>query len=548
MDNESQRSRLKYGEKRELIGSLFRRTADENKLLFAAMDSIKNAYDRADLLSETIVKCIPYELAVYEGTPYVFNGMFYERVSYDNIKYGLDEFLRGMKVKARDRSEKMLYIYMRRILDRVNDHELRPKLSLMCFTNCVVDMDRLKKYPFGPEHDVVKQYPFKYDRKEIYNCKIWNAFLGETYIGGRQYDDSVLPEKYKRRLLQMFLGACLADRNKFSFEYFMILQGTGANGKSVIQKVLAGMFGEEEMLNIRLSQFSRSGDEGMRAIASLEGRRLLHCTESSKSDFRDSSTLKAISSGEPLAGRKIGGDIRHFSRPPLLICNSNYRWKNEDFVNKDDSGDISMQRRAIIVNFEKSIPVERRDTMLSEKLKDEYAGIFAWIVKGLVDLKKSGWRMPDYHSGNIDMVLSRVNADITTKDGKSVSGSVSEWLFRKTCHHYPYGEKGEKFYEKSRTSSELYKNYVLFCDKIGLTPVTKCKFGRDLSSLGYKKTSGKEQSYKLYVEDAVISENFDTHIPGLSDVGVIRDPFSGTETSIEDFVSEKDNGTELEAL
>ncbi len=539
-ENACGKDMLGYGEKRERVRDMFLKKADEEKLLFSAMENIKNVYDRCDILSDTIVKCIPYELAVYGGEPYVFNGRFYERVSVDNIKYGLDEFLKMMKVKARDRSEKMMYIFVKRVLDRIRDHELSPRLSLMCFRNCVVDMNNLKKYAFGPEHDVVKMYPFKYDRKEIYNCRIWNAFLGENYLLERQYEDCVLPEKFKRRLLQMFLGACLVDRKRMSFEYFMILQGTGANGKSVIQKVLNGMFGDEEMLNIKLSQFGRAGDEGMRAIASMEGKRLLHCTESSKSDFRDTSTLKAISSGEPLAGRKIGGNIQQFTRPPLLICNSNYRWKMEDFANKDDSADISMQRRAVIVNFEKSIPVEKRDAMLSERLKEEYAGIFAWMVKGLVDLKKSKWKLPDYQSGNIDNILDRINGDVNTNDGKKVSGSVAEWLLRKTCHTFQYKD-GEKFKEKNRSASDLYWNYTMFCDRIGITAVTKCKFGRDLSNLGYRKTSGKEQMYRLFVEDENIAENFDKYVPGLNDIGVIKDPYSGYETSIEEFV-EGENG------
>lgn len=87
---------------------------------------------------------------------------------------------------------------------------------------------------------------------------------------------------------------------------------------------------------------------------------------------------------------------------------------------------------------EKSIPVEKRDAMLSERLKEEYAGIFAWMVKGLVDLKKSRWKLPDYQSGNIDNILDRINGDVNTNDEKKVSGSVAEWLLRKTCHTFQY--------------------------------------------------------------------------------------------------------------
>ena len=48
-----------------------------------------------------------------------------------------------------------------------------------------------------------------------------------------------------------------------------LLQGTGANGKSVIYRVLKDMFGEDEILNIKMSQFARGGDEQLRAAYSL---------------------------------------------------------------------------------------------------------------------------------------------------------------------------------------------------------------------------------------------------------------------------------------
>lgn len=528
---------LTHREKRELVTELYLRYVRDDELIFRTMASIKVFADRVDALSRVIVKYIPRELAVYNNAPYIFNGAYYEPITYEQIKYGLDEFLYQKKVQAVDRNEKALYHYMKRIEERIKEHELKPRLSLMCFTNCVVDMNTLKKYDFGVEHDVIKQYKFKYDRKEIFKCKMWNAFIGESYLADNVNIDGVLPEKHKRRLLQMFLGACLVDRKIMSFEYFLILQGTGANGKSVIQKVLSGLFGEDEMLNIKLGQFARSGDEGLRAVASMEGKRLLHCTESSKSDFKDMSTIKAISSGEPLAGRSIGGNIRQYQRPPLLLCNSNYRWSADDFVNRDDVDDISVQRRAVIINFEKSIPVEKRDAMLADKMKEEYAGIFAWIVKGLVDLRASGWRLPETASGEIDVVLAKMKSTVISPNGAKVEGSIVEWLQRKTC--YPeQAVGGKRRYIKERTASELYYNYDLFCKSVGIKAASLNKFGRDITSLGYQKTRGTELIYKVFVEDDHIANNFDSYIPNLARELGGKEHFEGIETELDDFAKE----------
>lgn len=499
---------------------------------------LTNYKEQKDLVLRALLRAVPKELAYYPSGKrygehyYVFNGEFYENITYDGIKYGLDEFLYELGLPACVRDEKSLYSYTSRICDVIKRHELHPRLSLMCFENCVVDMNNLKQYEFSPDLDVVKQYQFRYDRKEIMNCKLWNKFIGESYIPGMD-NDGVLPEKDKRRVLQMFLGACLADRTANTFEYFAILQGTGANGKSVIQRVLAGMFGEDEMLNIKLSQFARSGDEGMRAIGAMKGKRLIHCTESTRRDFSDMSTIKAISSGEPLAGRSIGEDIKMTMRPPLLICNSNYRWKQEDFLSKEDPLDKSVQRRAVIINFDKTIPVEKRDAALAVKLSQEYAGIFAWLVKGLVDLRRAHYHLPDVVPGSAEHILEACVKPVVAANGQFVDGTVSCFLNSKECH--PGISKTKDRYKIMRQSTDLYNVYMDFCQANGLPAAPQRKFGLDMGNLGYEKVRMNGSQYILYIDSFEVASNFDKHkklvIPELDSI------FEEEEISYEEFAN-----------
>ena len=352
--------------------------------------------------------------------------------------------------------------------------------------------------------------------------------------------DGVLPEKDKRRLLQMFLGACLVNRKNISFEYFMILQGTGANGKSVIYRVLQDMFGQEEILNIKLGQFAKGGDESLRAAFSMDGKRMMFCTESTKRDFADTSTIKALSSGEPIACREIGGNITMMQRPPVLICNSNYRWKQADFLNRDDPDDMSMQRRAVVVNFDKTIPTEKRDTMLAQRMRKEHAGIFAWIVKGLCELKKNNWRMPETVGGKIEEKLNRMRSTVITDDGRKIDGSVSEYLKYKACVPV-YAESRVKVL---LSATELKRNYDRFCKKAGIVPVSQRKLSLDLISLGYerKQTVGKgnASTYTLWCDDSQIAENFMKHVPNIAE-NVKESLFEGWEYTDEEFLEDIDD-------
>lgn len=534
-------------DRRELkiyVLGLLGRYSSEKKEVFAAISAIKSNPDRLDRYNK-VVRDLPLwneDFGCIYGRDYsyyVFNGKYFEPVAYDVIEVGLESWLDSMGVSSIDRNRRSLYTYMATVCNRIRDRVLKPDLSLMCFENGVVDMSKLKLQPFSNRFDVIKQYSFKFDRKEIFNCPIWKAFLGESWLPMQEVD-GVLPEKDKRRLLQMFLGACLVNRKNISFEYFMILQGTGANGKSVIYRVLQDMLGQEEILNIKLGQFAKGGDESLRAAFSMDGKRMMFCTESTKRDFADTSTIKALSSGEPIACREIGGNITMMQRPPVLICNSNYRWKQADFLNRDDPDDMSMQRRAVVVNFDKTIPTEKRDTMLAQRMRKEHAGIFAWIVKGLCELKKNNWRMPETVGGKIEEKLNRMRSTVITDDGRKIDGSVSEYLKYKACVPV-YAESRVKVL---LSATELKRNYDRFCKKVGIVPVSQRKLSLDLISLGYerKQTAGKgnASTYTLWCDDSEIAENFMKHVPNIAE-NVKESLFEGWEYTDEEFLEDIDD-------
>lgn len=83
------------------------------------------------------------DIADYRVPLYVFTGKIYEYMDYNVLYDAVDRWLEKMGVAARDRTNKIMYSYMNRIINVIRDHELQPDLSIMCFTNCVVDMNTL---------------------------------------------------------------------------------------------------------------------------------------------------------------------------------------------------------------------------------------------------------------------------------------------------------------------------------------------------------------------------------------------------------------------
>lgn len=472
----------------------------------------------------------------------LFNGEYYETVCSVDVIRVISDFLRenGVGMGLLMKLSKMIHTA---VVNCVRMKVLQPRPTLMCFRNGVVDFaknGRLMLHSHSPKYDVVKKYDFDFDLMSYRRCPIWKNFLGEPNPNAN-WDcnlDGVLPELTKRRQLQMFLGSLLLDRTKVSFEYFMILQGDGGNGKGVIYKVLEGLFGRDEVSPLDLSHFSKSGDEKLRAAANLEGKRLMYCPEEHIKNPKTLRFIKSLASGEPIPMRRIGGNIETVSSPPIIMFNTNHRWKTSDFLDSEDVNDKSMLRRVKIINFERTVPVERRDTMLADRLMNEKAGIFAWIVKGFLELKKNRYRMPESKDGEIDLLLEKARANVSI-DGKDVSGIVALYLERKkTYAQYQVGS-----YRLEVTFDQLYNNFMDFCKKEGLDGVSKQKFGRDLGIFGFEKDKSQQtgrMSYTVYCTDMDITQRYLIHVPTIIDE-VNATLFQGeeiTDTEFDEYVIE----------
>ena len=419
----------------------------------------------------------------------VFNGLYYESFPMRWLVSFVADWLVDFCKADVDKYKLFDSVVESGIMDYLYDCMLLPRYTLMCFRNGVVDMNdkNMELKPHSPEYDVVKLYNFNWNREA--ECPTWKTFLGIPQYFSQKGIIGVLPEASKRAVLQKFLGASFIDRSKVRFEYFLILYGDGANGKSVIKDVLEGIFGKDEILpNLDLGQLCRQGDEKLRALDSMDGKRISYCTELNLGALKQPETLKILSSGESTVGRGIGENIRVINDIPLIICNTNRKVNDKDSMPKDSPNDISVSRRLLLISFDKEIREDERNPEIVQQLLKEKEGIFQWIVRGFKRLKKDKYKITESLEGRIDKIRMDLHSNIPIGDGnKRVAGSISEYLKFK-------GLSPVKDYEHPNEHliafSLLYENYRRFCTKNGVSVkmiATDVKFGRDLGVLGYSK-------------------------------------------------------------
>ena len=152
------------------------------------------------------------------GQRYFFTGHIYELV--DNVVFSrsIEVYLQRMRVPPKDLINYMKkFIYTAYQSTQINC-PLSPSFHIMAFRNGVVDMEKLKLYPFSPDFHVIFEHDYCYDPDAV--CPIWDAFLR-----------MVLPEKESMRILQMYLGLGLYNRGKMAdkVENCLFLYGSGSN-------------------------------------------------------------------------------------------------------------------------------------------------------------------------------------------------------------------------------------------------------------------------------------------------------------------------------
>lgn len=433
----------------------------------------------------------------------VFTGFYYELFPIRWLQEFVCDWLVDYGRADVDKYKNFSYVVGSFVYDSLLDRLLSPRHTLMCFRNGVVDMEKMELMPHGVEHHVVKMYDFRWNPDA--KCPMWKAFLGMPHYVGQKDVIGVLPEASKRAVLQKFLGGSFVDRKKVRFEYFLILYGDGANGKSVIKDVLEGIFGKDEVLpNLDLGQLTRMGDEKLRAMDSMDGKRISYCTELNLGHLKQPETLKILSSGESTVGRGIGENIRVIEDIPLIICNTNRKLSDRDSLPKDSPTDESVSRRLLLISFDKVLSEKDRNPEIVRELLKEKEGIFMWLVRGYKRLKKDKYKITESLEGRIDKIRMNLNSNVPVGK-KRVSGSVYEYLRFKGCSPVL---SDECCYEHFVIFNTLHDNYLKFCKKNKVSETltaSREKFGRDLGTLGYGKRNDvgdkNTTGYVLYCRD-----------------------------------------------
>ena len=305
------------------------------------------------------------------------------------------------------------------------------------------------KAALSPEHRARFAYDFEYTEEEP------SRFVGAL---ARMFQDDPDREE-KILLLGEFAGACLLGAAT-KLQRWVLLKGGGDDGKSTLIDMVRAAMPADSTCSIKPENLE---DEYNRA--DLAGKLLNTVTEIKQRDVLEAETLKAVTVGDEMRGRRIREAPIDFKPVAGHLFAANGYPKFSDSSH-------GFWRRPIVVLFNHRFTndPERNINLSDEILAEERAKIVCWFVRrGAEAIKRGKYLEPKSHfeaikewRGETDAVYEFVEECLIVSKHKSPS--------RLNGHSPP---------------SELHTPFNEWAKKTGHREMSSTAFGRRLTELGY---------------------------------------------------------------
>jgi putative DNA primase/helicase len=262
-------------------------------------------------------------------------------------------------------------------------------------------------------------------------------------------------QEYLRRVLGYALSGLTREHALF------FAHGSGANGKSVLLSTISGILGSYHRTAPVETFTASAGDKHPTDLAGLRGARLVTAVETEEGRRWAESRIKQLTGGDAVAARFMRQDFFEYTPAFKLIIAGNHKPSLR-------SVDESIRRRFHLIPFAVTIPPDQRDPELTEKLKEEWPGILAWMVDGCLLWRECGLEPP-----------------------KAVRDATAAYLEAEDAFSAWFEEKCEREMRGWETSADLFASWKMWAEAAGESPGQMKRFVQQLELHGVQPARRK---------------------------------------------------------
>lgn len=438
--------------------------------------------ERGDAIERVLKNAIKNSsIVAFSAVPHVYSEDKHKYIPFDYYDFKTAIYDTMRKVEIPDG----FYGYVEKITKlcwaEVQSRKCAIDNSIVVMENGVFNTMDMSLSPFGDKYMTNTSMPYEYNPNEV--AVGWKKFLNE-----------VLPDLDMQLLLQEFISAAFVDRSLAKIEHCLILLGKGSNGKSVVFETISALMGDECMSNFSIADLI--GAKREQNIASCNGKRINYCSEirTTEIDDKNADAFKSLVSGESQMARTLYKEPFKATNIPFIMANANKMPRLKDTS-------AALQRRILIIPFDKYISEEKQNIELANELKSELSGIFNWVMEGLMRLRANKYKI------TVPLSVKKIVADYIQDNN-----TVSRWLTEKSM--FPRSVDNTSL--DSELICNLFEDFNDWCTREKEPVKTKREFSYEMELLGFQKTRRSDGVRFLYyiapTEEEIMAANMDLAI------------------------------------
>ncbi|GAC1582936.1 MAG: hypothetical protein NVS3B24_21320 [Candidatus Dormibacteria bacterium] len=293
----------------------------------------------------------------------------------------------------------------------------------------------------NPADLITRLAPVAFDRRA--KAPTWDKFL-DTITDG-----DVELQAYLQRAVGYSMTGSTVEQKVFT------MHGIGANGKSTFLEAIRAVMGDYTKAAAFSTFMVQRSENTRNDLAAILGARLVTAVEGAQGKKLDEAVVKQMTGGDPITARFLFKE--HFEATPTFKV-----WLATNHRPQIVGTDEAIWRRMVVIPFAVSIPQDKQDRHLKDRLKAEASGILNWALEGGRDYQAFGLQPPravvlasrDYRS-DMDTLAAFIQESLV----RAVGGRVN--------------------------SSQLYAKYQAWCFAYGEKPLMQRALGLELKARGF---------------------------------------------------------------
>jgi putative DNA primase/helicase len=293
-----------------------------------------------------------------------------------------------------------------------------------------------------PADRITKIVPVDYDPDA--SCPRFKQFLKEALV-----DETVI--KFVKRYSGYTLTGITRER------LLAILYGFGKNGKTTLVELLHEVLGDyarnTDVETLLIKKYQGVGND----VAALKGARFVSAAEVEKGRRLAESKVKQLTGRDTVTARFLFGENFDFKPEFKLWLSTN----NKPVIQGTDD---AIWDRIRLIPLTQRFDGSKADPKLPDKLRNELAGVFSWMVEGCLEWQEHGLEEPKTVTDATNQYREEMDTLASFLDEVCVVGA----------HYRVLAER-------------LYQRYAMWCDNSGERKDPKKAFVARLEERGFER-------------------------------------------------------------